>query len=525
MNLIIDRWIPARRQSGKTERIAPYQIAEMDDPVVDLDAPRPDFQGALDQFLIGLLQTTYAPKDDEEWDERFESPDIDDLKAAFMFLESAMNLHNSEGPAFLQELGELEEAAKSVSFLLIDAPGEITVKENRDHFVKDIHETGFCFSCTASALFTVQTNSPAGVPGFRVGLRGGGPLTTLLIPESPDATLWQKLWLNVQVLEDGKMPAADNPLDSTVLPWMGPTRISDKKGKDTRPEDGHPLQMYWGMPRRIRLEEPDKKGTCSLCGAEDQPLVSAFRTKNYGTNYTDYWIHPLTPFRYDPKQKNPPLSLKGQQGGLGYRHWIGLALGTAENGDTPATVVDVNQEMLKDDNLRLRLWCFGYDMDNMKARCWYEQTFPVLTCDDKRREQLLDYAAELIELSQSAVKSLRGQVKEAWFSRPKDAKGDISFIEAEFWQNTELRFFDTAEALGKLEVSQAADPSLMRAWQTHVLSTAMDTFDRWTLESNPEDLNLKRIMKARKKLQNFIAGGKVWKRYNERYPLEQEDIA
>ena len=163
-------------------------------------------------------------------------------------------------------------------------------------------------------------------------------------------------------------------------------------------------------------------------------------------------------------------------------------------------------------------------MDNMKARCWYEHIFPILTCDDKRRELLLDYASELIELSQSALKSLRSQVKEAWFNRAKDAKGDVSFIETEFWQNTEQRFFETAAKLSSLQPGEPVDPHLMHGWCNHVLAVAMQTYDRWTLESNPEDLNLKRIMKARRQLHNFIAGGKVWKRFAERYPLEQKDI-
>lgn len=525
MNLITDRFLPVRRKSGKTERIAPYQIAEMDDPVVDLNAPRPDFQSALYQFLIGLLQTTYAPEDEEEWEERFESPDLDEVRAAFATLSAAMKLNNADGPAFLQDFDLPDGEAKPIAALLIEAPGGKTLKDNLDHFVKGGKTPDMCTSCAASALFTLQTNAPSGGVGHRVGLRGGGPLSTLLIPEDPDATLWQKLWLNVLVAHTQKMPVADNPLDPAVLPWMGPTRISDKKGEDTRPEDGHPLQMYWGMPRRIRLDAPKDTGCCALCGSDDQPLITHFRTKNYGTNYTDYWIHPLTPYRYDPKQKNAPLSLKGQQGGLGYRHWIGLALGTAENGDTPATTVKRNQEMLKDEALRLRLWCFGYDMDNMKARCWYEHTFPVLVCDDKQRDLLLERASELIELAQSAVKSLRAQVREAWFNRPKDAKGDLSFIEAEFWQNTEHRFFDIAEKLSKLQPEDEVDPELMGGWRSHVFRIAMDTFDRWTLESNPEELNLKRIMKARQKLQNFIAGGKVWKRLCERYPQPQKDTA
>ena len=47
--------------------IDPWQIAETDNPVVEINAPRPDFQGALYQLLIGLLQTCFAPEDEDQW--------------------------------------------------------------------------------------------------------------------------------------------------------------------------------------------------------------------------------------------------------------------------------------------------------------------------------------------------------------------------------------------------------------------------------------------------------------------------
>nr|WP_231886596.1 type I-E CRISPR-associated protein Cse1/CasA [Methylomonas methanica] len=59
-----------------------------------------------------------------------------------------------------------------------------------------------CPSCAATALFTLQTNAPSGGVGHRVGLRGGGPLTTLVLPKASQTTLWQKLWLNVFNQED-----------------------------------------------------------------------------------------------------------------------------------------------------------------------------------------------------------------------------------------------------------------------------------------------------------------------------------
>jgi len=67
MNLITDPWIPVVRQDGTEDTIIPCQIVETENPVLEIKAPRPDFQGALYQFLIGLLQTCFAPEDKDEW--------------------------------------------------------------------------------------------------------------------------------------------------------------------------------------------------------------------------------------------------------------------------------------------------------------------------------------------------------------------------------------------------------------------------------------------------------------------------
>ena len=60
MNLITDAWIPVRRRESQ-ERvfIRPYEMVDHldDDPFLDIDAARPDFNGALIQFLIGIIQT------------------------------------------------------------------------------------------------------------------------------------------------------------------------------------------------------------------------------------------------------------------------------------------------------------------------------------------------------------------------------------------------------------------------------------------------------------------------------------
>jgi CRISPR system Cascade subunit CasA len=52
MNLIDSSWIPVRRASGSRSWVTPWQITDdIDgDPIVALDAARPDFNGALMQF-------------------------------------------------------------------------------------------------------------------------------------------------------------------------------------------------------------------------------------------------------------------------------------------------------------------------------------------------------------------------------------------------------------------------------------------------------------------------------------------
>ena len=499
MNLVTDKWLPVIRQDGNQCKIAPWQIAETDNLVIEVDAPRNDFQGALYQFLIGLLQTTFAPEDDEEWFELWEQlPETDTLKQAFQKVESAFELF-SDGAAFLQDFDLPEGEQKPLSALLIEAPGSKTLKDNLDHFIKGGSVNKVCESCTATALYTLQTNAPSGGSGHRVGLRGGGPLTTLVLPEGPSTSLWHKLWLNVLTREDYE-PEAKNLAD--IFPWLVKTRLSDNSGQSTQPGDTHPLQMYWGMPRRIRLLQDKEAGSCSLCGVQSDQLFSSYITKNYGVNYEGPWLHPLTPYRKDPKNKKPPLSLKGQQGGLGYRHWLGLCLTDTNNGDGAAEVVQRWQERAnyfpEIADMGMRLWCFGFDMDNMKARCWYEHQMPLIKIDEKYRDIFIDLISQLMAAAKDTVYLLRSQVKAAWFSRPKDAKGDTSMIDQAFWQATEGAFYQHLNTLASQSGNHSVLPAqLAKQWVELLRNTASEQFDFWVLEGDIEDRDMKRIFDNR----------------------------
>lgn len=525
MNLINDTWIPAIRADGSRCKTAPWQIAETDNPVVELAAPRADFQGALYQLLIGFLQTMFAPGDHDEWLEYWHSPpDPDALRKAFEHYASVFEVNNPEGTAFMQDFSLNEGEKKSIASLLIDAPGTKTRKDNLDHFVKGKTDECMCPACAATALFTLQINAPPGGQGHRVGLRGGGPLTTLVVPAEA-GSLWQRLWANVLSREALDLDERNDT--ATIFPWMAPTRISDKTGGPTLPGDAHPIHMYWAMPRRIRLEFQKVDSTpCMLCGANTNTIATHLRTKNFGYNYEGAWLHPLTPYRFDPRHNNPPLSLKGQPGGIGYRQWLGLTWQDDSNGDRAALVVRTyNEERaleLSDDTMA-RLWGFGYDMDNMKARCWYESTMPLLSISPEKRTSFLESAALLLDAAKESAGLLRSFVKAAWFSRPKDVKGDMSMVDHDFWHNTESTFYRLLREMANQEtVSAHMAPAIAETWLSTVKGEVFLQFDLWALEGDPEDLDMKRLIKARNGLRFKLASGKPFKALKQISAAETE---
>ena len=68
-NLIDEPWLPVRRRSGTVVNIQPWRVTEGidEDAFIGFAWPRPDFNGAAHELLIGLLSSAAAPEDDDEW--------------------------------------------------------------------------------------------------------------------------------------------------------------------------------------------------------------------------------------------------------------------------------------------------------------------------------------------------------------------------------------------------------------------------------------------------------------------------
>ena len=114
-NLLTENWIPVRRADGSRSCIPPWRITDPDPAIVDIDAPRPDFKGALLELLIGLVQTALPPKNDADWLQGFATPPKPDtLQKAFAPLIPFFNLFGDR-PCFLQDLTLTEAEAKTPS--------------------------------------------------------------------------------------------------------------------------------------------------------------------------------------------------------------------------------------------------------------------------------------------------------------------------------------------------------------------------------------------------------------------------
>ncbi|WP_461518005.1 type I-E CRISPR-associated protein Cse1/CasA [Porticoccus sp.] len=526
MNLLTDPWLPVRDKQGNSFQITLSEIGIREgEAALDIVSPRADFKGAIYQLLIGVLQTVFAPQDRREWKDYWRNPPSrEQLQEAFRPIEVAFNLDTEKGmPAFMQDFDLPEGEEKPVSALLIEAPGEQTLKLNADLFIKRGGVDSLSAYWAAIALFTLQINAPSGGSGHRVSLRGGGPMTTLVLPpeNTPHSSLWHQLWLNVLTQEEMAELHGNHGLKelSVIFPWLAPTRTSEKKGMETYPEHAHPLQMYWSMPRRIRLHWEDEEGECDLTGQPLSMRVRHYQTRNYGVNYAGNWQHPLTPYSLEPDKD--PLSIKGQPGGIGYRHWLGMAVNddSGKARKASALVVQKYQDRWRsigDTSMNPHLWAFGYDMDKMKARCWYEATMPLFNLEGEALADLQHYAQKMISAAVEVLKTLKSALKSAWFKRPKDAKGDMSAIDPNFWSVTEPAFYRLLAELAELTEKNDEDgvKKLLSVWVLALKQSARTLFDQYALSSLNEDGDYKQVIRAKHGkggLEHYLNGSKTLK--------------
>jgi CRISPR system Cascade subunit CasA len=515
-NLLNEKWIPVRRQSGTIEFIAPHEVVNnfAKDPIIDLAAPRPDFNGALIQFLIGLVQTAFAPKDPREWRKyRDTNPSENELKEAFQKFEFAFNL-NGDGPRFMQDFDRgWSSDAKPVGInrLLIDAPGEQSEKFNKDFFVKrPIENENYSLSllATSAALYALQINAPSGGAGHRTSARGGGPLTTIV----KGVTLWGDIWNNVLELSAFDCQQRPNSDDAiTIFPWLSSTKSSTQDEK-VEPHDCHPFHVYWTMPRRIILCLNTDKIQCAVYSSTTfVEGCATFLTKNYGNNYSENWIHPLTPYRQLKKQETL-VSKKAPGTSIGFRYWLELT--TIQQGHIRSKVVE---RFDRNGIGASRIHCFGYSMDNMKPLKWVDTILPLYTIEESN---LLNYSIELAGLVEAAEK-IRSYVSYA-VGLAYGSNGNPTEPSSNFNNMIEPRFYELANNFATNALQATTDQKV--DWHSLLLASAYKVFDEYFLLGNWVGIDIGKVFAARSALKAVMNKNKASIQKILNLPLTDQEV-
>ncbi|RJQ70259.1 MAG: type I-E CRISPR-associated protein Cse1/CasA [Desulfobacteraceae bacterium] len=526
MNLITDKWIPVIRKDGAYDTIKPWQIVEAGNPVIEINAPRPDFQGALYQFMIGLLQTCFIPLDRPEWLRHWEKmPPLGELKSAFEKVEEAFELDASTGKGFMQDHDDFEGEWLPIEDLIGGALSNNTRKGNKDLFVKTGQIKTVSSYWAALALFNLQVTGVLAWGQHRVGLRGNAPLTTLIIPDSRQSILWQKLWMNVIYREDMDHIPGDilkNDL-AHIFPWIGKTRISQNK-KPTSPSDANPLQHYWAMPRRIRLKVEPVKGKCDLSGEDLVMGVKSYKRIPDGVYYTNGWVHPLSPYTRKSKDKFPK-PIEGKYAGEGFRQWVSLNYDEFTSEEKRkmrwgrALVVKHYYEE-KPHVASTRLWCFGYDATNANVRCWYESSMPTFQVPKDYIDALKDHVTEALQIAYEIAEELRFSLIRAWFRPQSDGNGKKKWnhvisaiknsghlstyksIEYEYWESLEEEFSAMLDELIAYGQTPGQPIEIYMQWANAIQRHCLSYFDQNVLRGAVDETDLRRVVDAK----NYFLG-------------------
>ena len=480
MNLLSDPWIPALR-NGQSVAIRPDQIAEPG--VSGLAWPRADFNLACLELLIGLVSMADPPKDEADWLARLDRPDAKRLREALAPFSPYFTLAGN-GPRFLQDLDAFERAAKPsdvepVDRLYIDSAGGATVSKNADLMVKRDRFAALSPAEAAMALYTLQAFAPTGGRGNRTSMRGGGPMTTLVRPldeGEAQSPLWRSVFANMLF---GTPLAAWEA--ERALPWLRPTRTSEK-GQIATPEITHPLEAFFGMPRRLRLVFENGR----VVGVVQRP---------YGTKYAQ-WEHPLTPY-YRQKEDDPAwLPVHPKAGRLSYRNWLGVTIRSAGDGNgtrRPARVVREYGVRLRPPDFELLVG--GWAMDNMKPVDFSLDTYPGFPELDGNAEGRV---RQLVEASNSASGALREALKAGCLL---DGTSAATAVEA-FFAETEGDFEASVR-----RVIDGAGEEIEEAWHRTLRDRAIRMFDERVLDglTDRDIAGIERRVIARRNLLAALA--------------------
>ncbi|MFV0361290.1 type I-E CRISPR-associated protein Cse1/CasA, partial [Tropicimonas sp.] len=487
-NLLTDPFLPVRTADGgrRVMRLTGLFAAE---DAVEPDWPRGDFNAAAFEFLIGIVSVALAPMGLVEWRAGWATPPAD-WAARLAPLAPAFELFG-DGARFLQEFGGLDGDPTPIEALLIDTPGANGQRKTSDLLTHRGRTAAMAPAEAAMALYTLQAFAPTGGAGNMTSMRGGGPLSVLVVPQGAGGApvpLWRKVWANLapQIAPVGDL--------RDVFAWLGPRRVKGKVHADT--PGFHPLHSHFGMPRRMTLM------------ADGQGNVTGFVQKPHGLDY-GLWQHPMTPYR-QVKPDSEPYSVKPNAQVFRARDWVDVArrVGDLRSGNVRALKERENRLTAGQQHPEPRLRVAGWNMNNMEAVSFLEAELPLHLVADAGRQYDLDaLAVDMANAADQAAFETRRHVRRAVFGdgTADTGKGVLDAVSGEVLDAADRAFHEI------LAEAQAAEPGpgpfgdhgraeFAACWLALLRRAALAAFDRAAPVPLHDPARAGRIVEARRRL-------------------------
>ncbi len=495
LNLLSTAWVPALLPNGTVKTLSLREIPASG--ALRVQHPRADFSALITELVVSLFQTLAAPATVAARNRMLSEPSsvdwsqFTDQHAAFEVL--------GDGPRFLQAPEVLGKDLVPVSALLFEAPGDKTVRENRDHQYRREAFGHMCPRCAAVGLFLTQSHTRQNGAGYYTGPRGGSVMTVLV----EGASLWETVVLNLLPQPQFQAKHADAEAPVGVYPWMA--------GKEAftltalRPEHYGAHGVLWWTPVGIRLAtEANESGqACSECGDAAPTLVSGLYRAPAKARVPAFLKHPLTCYKPHPKEEGAELPMLVPPKPLTLEDWLALTLGTTSLGALPALTLLSSRQAE-----RTHLRAFGPQMHIASLMSWFDETAPVFVCEDPQEaEGIKSVARALLKTMQEVQpvlwKALR-ELKVRAGTQPVPLRMQADSILAQFQVHARqallvaLRQFDAD--LGALPLQAHTD------FQQSLVSRARSLFND-NLVISVQDIEQTRAVLARKNTFNRALAG------------------
>ncbi len=286
MNLLVAPWIPIRTNGGSGEfRLLRYEelLCHGDKgEELRVSLPRDDLELACLQLLICLTQAIFLPTDERDLRRRLVGlvtpEEFSDRVEPF---RDWFDLDHPTQP-FMQTRGVKAAEATPIQKLLIGLP-----EGNNHSFFNEVGEVKqISPGCAAIALFNQASNCPSFGGGFKGGLRGGAPITTLVGGD----TLCETIWRNVVTLPlvRERLPDYEPDFNRDKPTWIEPFA----KNESIFSNDIGLLRGLFWQPAHVELITADVEGICDLTGQASAHVYEKFCSEKFPYNMQGVWPHP-----------------------------------------------------------------------------------------------------------------------------------------------------------------------------------------------------------------------------------------